>query len=67
MKEQRRFTFLREGLCFGLAERDAAGAMEYWIQESGEVRWYPFVPTPAEETAVKRLFEKPPAGGWPML
>jgi hypothetical protein len=57
-------------LCFVIVDRHPGAAAEFWEQETGEVRWYPFSPTAQERSAAMALFEAPPAVGgprWPAL
>lgn len=53
--------------CYVIAEQNAEGGLDFFMQEPGEVRWYGFEPTPAEREAARRLFANGAAHGWPLL
>jgi len=57
-------------LVFVIVDIHPDGCAEFWSQESGEVRWFPFVPAPAERLAAFTLLGAQPGeggGGWPLL
>lgn len=53
--------------CYVIAEKNAEGDLQFWMQEPGEVRWYGFQPSAGEKEAVNRLLAAQPTGGWPLL
>lgn len=53
--------------CYVIAEQNAEGGLDFFMQEPGEVRWYGFEPTPAEREAARRLFTHSASHGWPLL
>jgi hypothetical protein len=60
----------RDCLIFVIVEIHPDGRAEFFSQEAGEVRWFPFVPQPAERRAALAL-SRPrvplPAPHWPLL
>ena len=64
-----RYSKVEQGaLIFVIADVRPDGAAEFFSQEAGEVRWYPFVPVAEERTAALELVRMPPAeAGWPLL
>ena len=56
-------------LRYVVVDRSAEGALQFWSQESGDVRWYPFEPSEEERAAALALWcegrENTP--GWPLL
>ncbi|HEV2444740.1 MAG TPA: hypothetical protein VGS58_02405 [Candidatus Sulfopaludibacter sp.] len=60
----------RECLVFVIADVHPDGGADFFSQEVGEVRWFPFVPQPAERRAALALLRSRPAVGesaWPLL
>ena len=60
----------RDCLVFVIVEIDPDGRAEFYSQEAGEVRWFPFVPQPAERQAAMALIRSRtplPAPHWPLL
>ena len=58
----------REGdLCYLIAEKNAEGELEFWMQEPGEVRWYGYKPSEEERSAACGLLERGEINGWPLL
>ena len=60
----------RECLFFVIADFHPDGRVEFFSQESGEVRWFPFQPAAAERTAATALLRGKPRPGqsaWPLL
>ncbi|MBL8176431.1 MAG: hypothetical protein JNK48_17280 [Bryobacterales bacterium] len=53
--------------CYVIAESNAEGGLDFFIQEPGEVRWHSFQPAPAEREAVQHLLASGPSTGWPLL
>lgn len=53
--------------CYVIAEQNAEGGLDFFMQEPGEVRWYGFKPTSAEQEAARRLLANGAAHGWPLL
>ena len=53
--------------CYVIAEQNAEGGLDFYMQEPGEVRWYGFRPTAAEREAAQRLLVSGAAHGWPLL
>lgn len=58
----------RDILVFVIADIRPDGA-EFFSQETGEVRWYPFIPAAQERAAALALHRFPPPSetGWPLL
>jgi len=55
-------------LHYVIVDVSSDGSMEFWSQESGEVRWFPFDPAPEERAAAVSLWRSGPAnGGWPRV
>lgn len=56
-------------LIFVIAEFAEDGTVEFWSQESGEVRWFRFTPKAEERTAVIALAagSENRSGAWPLL
>lgn len=57
-------------LVFVIADVRSDGAAEFFSQEAGEVRWYPFVPVKEEHAAALALLRTRPGprdAGWPLL
>lgn len=57
-------------LVFVIADVRPDGAAEFFSQEAGEVRWYPFVPVKEEQVAALALLRARPSSrepGWPLL
>jgi hypothetical protein len=55
-------------LHYVIVEVSSDGDMEFWSQESGEVRWFPFIPAPEERAAAVSLWRS--GGGavdWPRV
>jgi hypothetical protein len=60
----------RDCLVFVIADIHQDGGAEFFSQETGEVRWFPFVPRAAERRAALALLRARPASeepGWPLL
>jgi hypothetical protein len=57
----------RGALVFVIADVRPDGAAEFFSQEAGEVRWFPFVPAAEEREAALGLLRGKPAQGWPLL
>jgi hypothetical protein len=53
--------------CYVIAEQNAEGGLDFFMQEPGEVRWYGFQPTAADREAAQRLLASGPPSGWPLL
>ena len=57
-------------LYFVIADLLPTGELDFWWQESGEMRWYPYEPGSEEKAAALRLLSDggPGSGGhWPLL
>lgn len=57
-------------LHFVIVDRYPNAPAEFWEQEAGEVRWYPFSPSTAERSAAMALFDASSLVGgprWPLL
>ena len=60
----------RECLVFVIADFHPDGSAEFFSQEVGEVRWFPFQPAPNEHTAALGLLRSSSAvaePAWPLL
>lgn len=53
--------------CYVIAEQNAEGGLDFFMQEPGEVRWYGFEPSAAEREAARRLLASGATLGWPLL
>jgi hypothetical protein len=53
-----------------IGDMSPAGQLEFFYQESGEVRWHPYSPAPEERDAALRLLHSQHSSGgesWPLL
>ena len=56
-------------LRYVIVDRSAEGALQFWSQEPGDVRWYRFEPGTEERAAALSLWQSgaSQASGWPLL
>ena len=56
-------------LRYVIVDMSPGGAMEFWTQEPGDVRWFHFDPAPDERGAALSLWRSGGGGapGWPLL
>ena len=56
-------------LRYVIVDRSADGALLFWSQEPGDVRWFPFEPGAEERAAALSLWQSggADASGWPLL
>ncbi|MEO8598034.1 MAG: hypothetical protein ABI759_32240 [Candidatus Solibacter sp.] len=56
-------------LRYVIVDRATDGALKFWSQEPGDVRWYPFEPASDERTAAVDLWRSGggDAANWPLL
>ena len=56
-------------LRYVIVERSTDGVLRFSSQEPGDVRWYPFEPSPDERAAALDLWRNrgESATGWPLL
>lgn len=64
-----RYSKVQQGyLVFVIVDIGPGDNAQFWCQESGEVRWYPFIPNLEERARALDLSRKPlPEKGWPLL
>ena len=58
-----------DSLRYVIVDASAGGALEFWSQEPGEVRWFRFDPAPDERDAALTLWRSGGGCGvgWPLL
>ena len=56
-------------LRYVIVDRSEDGTLQFSSQEPGDVRWYPFEPSPEERAAALDLWRSAGvnAAGWPLL